>query len=96
VLGLQVHRASFVQDFLKLSLIAPRLLARLVVLNSHDFLVWLALSGVPLVVPLAPIKVVVAIALLVIVALGEAIILLIILIGHHAIMPRSSTVVVGR
>jgi hypothetical protein len=68
-------------DFFKLSLIAPQLLASRNVLNSHDFSVWLALSGVPPVVPLALVKVVVAVALLVVVALGEAIVLLILLIS---------------
>jgi hypothetical protein len=86
VLGLHVHRATFVQDFFKLSLIAPQLLASWIALNSHDFLVWLALSGVPRVVPLALVQVVVAGALLVVVALGEAVVLLILLISppcHH-------------
>jgi hypothetical protein len=39
-------------------------------------LVWLALSGVSRVVPLAFVEVTVAIALLVVVALGEAVVLL--------------------
>jgi hypothetical protein len=55
-------------------------------LNSHDFMLWLALSGVPRVVPLAFAGVVVVVALLVVVALGEALILLILLVSplcHH-------------
>jgi hypothetical protein len=34
-----VHRALFVQDFLKLCVIVPRLLATRVALNNCDFLV---------------------------------------------------------
>jgi hypothetical protein len=60
----------FVQDFFKLSLISPRLLASRIVLNSHDFLVWLALSRVPRVVLLALVEEAIAVALLVAVALG--------------------------
>jgi hypothetical protein len=81
-----VHRALFVQDFLKLCFIAPRLLATWIALDNHDFLVRLALSGVPQVVPLAFVEVVVAIALFVIVALGETVVLLILLVSplcHH-------------
>jgi hypothetical protein len=52
-----------------------------IALDNRDFLVWLALSGVPRVLPLALVKVVVAVALLVVVALGEAVILLVILVG---------------
>jgi hypothetical protein len=51
------------------------------VLDSHDFMIWLALSGVPQVVPLAFVEVVVAIALLVVVALGETVIFLVLLVG---------------
>jgi hypothetical protein len=52
-----------------------------IALNSHDFLVWLALSGLTRVVPLALVEVVVAIALLIAVALGEAVVLLILLVS---------------
>jgi hypothetical protein len=75
-----------VQDFLKLYLIAPRLLAPQITLNILDFLVWLALSGIPRVVSLALVEVVVVVALLVVVMLGEAIVLLILLVSppcHH-------------
>jgi hypothetical protein len=81
-----VHRASFVQDFFKLSLIAPWLLDPRIALDSHDFLVWLALLEISQVVPLALVEMVVAISLLVVVALGEAIVLLILLVSpscHH-------------
>jgi hypothetical protein len=44
-------------------------------------MVWLALSGILRVVPLAFVEVVVAVALLVVVALGEAIILLVLLVN---------------
>jgi hypothetical protein len=57
-----------------------------IALNSRDFVVWLALSGVPRVVPLALVEVAIAVALLVIVSLGEAVILLILLVRppcHH-------------
>jgi hypothetical protein len=47
MLGPRVHWASFVQNFFKLSLIALQLLALRIALNSHDFLVWLALLGIP-------------------------------------------------
>jgi hypothetical protein len=83
---LQVHRALFVQDFLKLCVIVPRLLSTRIALNSRDFLVWLALSGVPQLVLLALVEVVVAIALVIAVALGEASVLLIFLVSppcHH-------------
>jgi hypothetical protein len=81
-----MHRALFVQDFLKLSIIAPRLLATRIALDNHDFLVWLALSGVSRVVPLALVEVVVVVALLVDIALGEAIVLLVLQVSapcHH-------------
>jgi hypothetical protein len=39
MLGLRVHRALLVQDFLKLILIVPRLLASRIALNSRDFMV---------------------------------------------------------
>jgi hypothetical protein len=49
-------------------------------------LVWLALLSVPRAVPLALVKVAIAIALLVIIALGEAVVLLVLLVSppcHH-------------
>jgi hypothetical protein len=76
----------FVQDFFKLSLIAPWLLSSQIALNTRDFLIWLALSGVPRVVPLAFVDVVVAITLLVTFVLGEAVVLLVLLVsplGHR-------------
>jgi hypothetical protein len=94
MLGLQVHRALLVQDFLKPSLIVPRLLAPWIVLNSHDFVVSLAFSGVSRVVPLVFVGVVVVVALLVIVALGEALVLLILLVGpscHHVVEFHNSS-----
>jgi hypothetical protein len=81
-----VYRALFVHDFLELRVFVPRLLATWIALDSCDFLVWLALSGIPRVVPLALVEVGVAIALLVVVALGEAVVLLILLVSppcHH-------------
>jgi hypothetical protein len=75
-----------VQDLLKLCFIVPRLLATRIALISRDFLVWLALSGVPRVAPLALVEVVVAVALLVAVAFGEVVILLVLLVSppcHH-------------
>jgi hypothetical protein len=56
------------------------------VLNSCDFLFWRALSGVARVVPLVLVEVAVAIAFLVVVALGEAVVLLVLLVSpscHH-------------
>jgi hypothetical protein len=61
-------------------------LAMRIALNSCDFLVWLALLGIPRVVPLALVEVVVTISLLVVVALGEAIVPLVLLVNqscHH-------------
>jgi hypothetical protein len=81
VLQLRVHRAFFVQDFLKFCVIVPRLLATQILLNSGDFLVWLVLLGVPQVVLLALVEVTIAIALLVAVALGEVVILLVFLVS---------------
>jgi hypothetical protein len=52
-----------------------------IALNGRNFLVWLALSGVPRVVPLAFVEVVIATSLLVVVALGEAVILLVLLVS---------------
>jgi hypothetical protein len=85
VLELQVHRALLVQDLLELILLVPRLLTMRVVLYSHDFMVWLALLGGFQVVSLAFVEAV-AIVALVIVALGEALVLLVLLVGpslHH-------------
>jgi hypothetical protein len=76
----------FVQDFLELCVIVTRLLTTRIALNSRDFLVWLALSGVPRVVPLALVEVAIAIVLPVVVELGEAIVLLVLLVSapcHH-------------
>jgi hypothetical protein len=56
--------------------------------------VWLALSGVPQVVPLAFVKVVIAIALLVVVALREAVIFLVLLVSppyHHVTQLHGSS-----
>jgi hypothetical protein len=75
-----------VQDFLKLCVIVPRLLATRIALDSRDFLVWLALSRVSQVVPLTLVEVAIAIALFVAVALGEAVVLLVLLVSsqcHH-------------
>jgi hypothetical protein len=71
-----------------------RLLAPWIALNRVDFLVWLALLGVPRVVPLALVEVVVAVALLVVAALWEAIILLVLLINppcHHVTQFHNSS-----
>jgi hypothetical protein len=84
----------FVHEFLELCVFVPRLLPTRIALNSRDFLVWLALLGVPRVVPLALVKVAVAIALLVVVALGKALILLIILVNppcYHVTQLHGST-----
>jgi hypothetical protein len=51
------------------------------VLNSRDFMIWLAFLGVSQVVFLAFVGVVVVVALLFIIALGEALVLLIFLVG---------------
>jgi hypothetical protein len=61
-------------------------------------LVWLALSGVPQVVPLALIEVAVAIALLVVVVLGEAVVLLVLLVSppcHHVTQLYGSSRVIA-
>jgi hypothetical protein len=87
-----------VQDFLKLQVIIPQLLAPWIALNSCDFLVWLALSGVPRVVPLALVKVVVAITLLIVVALGEVVVLLVLLVNspcHHVTQLHGSSRVIA-
>jgi hypothetical protein len=84
VLGLWVHRALLVHDLLILVLLVPRL-ATQVPLNSHDFIIFLALLGGCRVVPLALVGAVVVVVL-VVVAIGEAFVLLIILAGpslHH-------------
>jgi hypothetical protein len=75
-----------VHDLLVLCLVVPRLLTTRIALNGRDLLVWLALLGVPRVVLLAFVEVGVAVALLVVVALGEAIIFRILLVSplcHH-------------
>jgi hypothetical protein len=57
-------------------------------------MVWLALSGVPRVVPLAFIDVAIAVALFVVVALGKAIVFLILLVsqpGHHVTQLHGSS-----
>jgi hypothetical protein len=74
--------------------VVPQLLAPRITLNSRDLMVWLALLGVPRVVLLAFVEVAVAIALLVVVALGEVVVFLILLAAHCAIMSHSSMVVV--
>jgi hypothetical protein len=89
-----VYRALFLQDFLELCVIVPELLAMRIALNSHDFLVWLALSSVPRVAPLALVVVAIAIALLVVVALGEAVVLLVLLVSppcHHVMQFHDSS-----
>jgi hypothetical protein len=68
-------------DLLIIRLVNPRLLATWIALDGRDFMVWLVLSGVPRVVPLAFVKVVVVISLLVMVALGKAVIFLIFLVS---------------
>jgi hypothetical protein len=83
---LRVYWVFFVHDFLKFRVVAPRLLDMRIALDSRDFMVWLALSGIPRVVTVALVKVVIAIAMLVVVALGEAVILLVLLVSlscHH-------------
>jgi hypothetical protein len=94
VLPLRVYRALLVHDLLVFRVVVPRLLATRVALDSRNFMVWLALSGVPRVVPLAFVEVVVAIALLIVVALGEAGIFIILLVGqpcHHVTQLHSSS-----
>jgi hypothetical protein len=74
-----------VQDLLELILLVPKLLAMRVALYNHDFMVWLSLSGGFRVVPLAFVGAV-AIVALVVVALGEALVLLVLLVSpslHH-------------
>jgi hypothetical protein len=65
-----------------------------VALDSHDFMVWLALSGVPRVVPLAFVEMAVAIALLVVVTLGEVVVFLVLLVSppcHHVMQLHDSS-----
>jgi hypothetical protein len=83
---LRVYQALFMHDFLESCVVVPRLLATRIALNNHDFLVCLALLGVSRVVLLALVEVAVAIALLVMVMLGEAVVLLVLLVSppcHH-------------
>jgi hypothetical protein len=68
-------------DLLIIRLVVPRLFATRIALDGCDFMVWLTLSNVPRVVPLAFVEVAVAIALLVMVALGEAVVFLIFLVS---------------
>jgi hypothetical protein len=79
-LGLRVHQALLVQDLLELILLVPQLLATQVALYSHEFMVWFVLSGGFLVVSLAFVKAVAVVAL-VIFALGEELVLLILLVS---------------
>jgi hypothetical protein len=61
-------------------------------------MVWLTLLGIPRVVPLAFVKVAVAIALLVVVVLGEAVVLLIYLVSppcHYLTQLHGSSQVVA-
>jgi hypothetical protein len=77
----------------------PDFLATRVALDSRDFMVWLALLGVPRVVPLAFVEVAVAIALLVMVALGETVVFLVVLVGppcHHVTQLHGSSRAVAR
>jgi hypothetical protein len=80
------HRALLVQDLLILVLLVLQLFAAWVAINSHDFIIWLALLGGSRVVLLDFVGAVVAVALVVI--LGEELILLILLVGlslHHVV-----------
>jgi hypothetical protein len=74
------------QDLLVVRVVVPRLLAARVSLDSRDFMVWLALSRVLRVVPLAFVEVPIVIALFVVDALGKVVVFLILLVsppGHH-------------
>jgi hypothetical protein len=85
VLGVRVHRALLVQDLLELVLLVSRLLPAGAALDSHDLIVSLALLGRCRVVPLAYVGVVV-IVVFVVVALGQALVLLALLVDpslHH-------------
>jgi hypothetical protein len=86
MLGPRVHWASFVQDFFKLSLIAPRVFAPRIALNSRDFLVWLALSGITRVVLLALVEVVLLLPYLSLLRLGKRSFSSSSYAAHHAIM----------
>jgi hypothetical protein len=73
-------------DLLVVRVVIPRVLATRIALAIRNFIVWLALLSVPRVVLLAFVVVAIAIALLVVVALGEAIVFLILLVSppcHH-------------
>jgi hypothetical protein len=77
-----------VQDLVELLLLVPRLIDSRVAINSRDETVWLALSGGSRVVPLALVGTVVVVpfAPVVIVALGEAVTFMVLLVGpllHH-------------
>jgi hypothetical protein len=81
-------------DLLIFQVVVPRLLATWIALDSCDFMVWLALLSVPRVVPLAFIEMAVAIVLLVVVALGEAVVRLVLLVSlpcHHVVQLYSSS-----
>jgi hypothetical protein len=89
-----MYWALFMHDLLVVGVVVPRLLATRIALDYRDFMVWLALSGVPRVVPLAFVEVAVAIALLVVVALGEAVVFLIFLVSplcHHVTQLHGSS-----
>jgi hypothetical protein len=95
MLGLRVHRVLLVQDFLKLSFIVLQLLAPWIALNSCDFMLWLAFLGLSRVVLLAFVRVVVVVDLLVVVALGEALILLILLVNPPLCPSTACNIMVG-
>jgi hypothetical protein len=85
-------------DLLVFQVVVSRLFAMRIALDSRYFMVWLALSCVPQVVPLAFVEVIVAIALFVVVALGEAVVLLVLLVSppcHHVAQLYSSSRVVA-
>jgi hypothetical protein len=89
-----VYWALFVHDFLIFRVVVPQLLAMLLALDSRDFMVWLALSGISRVVPLAFVEVAIAIALLVVVALGKAVVFLVLLVSppfHHVTQLHNSS-----
>jgi hypothetical protein len=68
-----------------------------IALDNRDFMVWLALSGIPRVVLLAFVEVVIAFALLIVVALGEAVVFLVLLVSppfHHVMKLHGSSWVV--
>jgi hypothetical protein len=74
--------------------VVPQLLAARVSLDSRDFMVWLALSGVPRVVPLAFVEVAIAVALFVVDVLGKVVVFLILLVsppGHHVTQLHGSS-----